>query len=692
MKKAWVFVLIILYTTLASCQTIADTPNVSKGVIDMSGYDWDADKIFRLDGEWEFYWNRLLLPGDFGSVTKPTPDGYIKVPGVWNEYVVDGKPVGETGYATYRILITNKYVNKMLGLKLPEVSTCYRLFANGIMVIDGGNVSTNLDELRESYANRIAFFYNTNRIIEIVLQVGNKIDVIGGLFQGVFIGSESAIILQRDYAMFSEIFLIGALFIMALYHLVLYFNRRKEKSSLYFSLFCIAIALRATVSGEGILGALLPALEWVVQVRIAFITIYLAVMTFVLFFRELFRETVWKWFTWIDVIISGIYILVSLIAPTRFYVMLFPGFEAVMLASGAYVIITLIRLTIKNREGAIFILVAFILLFGVVINDLLYYNRIILTGFLLPLGLLVFIFFQSLVLSMRIARALSTAENLSGVLDARVKERTSELETERNKLQVKNEMMRRDLQMAKVIQKQFIPSKSPLPSLAFYYQPMEMVGGDFFDFIRLGGDNLGILVSDVSGHGVPAAFITSMIKSYTLQFADVIDNPAEFMMQLNQLLVNQTGGNFVTAFYGIINTSTRKLVFSNAGHNSPYIIERKGIRMMETEFRGVPLGIFDNDELTSRREVYRNETVTFAKGDKILLYTDGLIETVNINDSEALPLADTRDFGSELLIPILEKNRKSSANILIDDLIENLVRFRGGNTFEDDVCVICMDI
>ena len=692
MKKTPVFVLILLYTTLASCQTIVDTPNVLKGTIDLSGYEWNADNTIRLDGEWEFYWERILTPEDFSGVTKPVPDGYLQVPGVWNNFVVDGKPAGAMGFGTYRILITNTALNRQMALRIPFVSTSYQVYVNGTYNAEGGHFSTNMDEIHEYYSCQEAFFYNTNRVIEIIVQVVNKSDVIGGMSEGLSIGTEKAVINQREYALFYEIFLVGALFIMSLYHLVIFLNRRAEKSWLYFSIFCAVVALRALVSGESFLGALIPALNWDIMVRIAFITIFQATLFFIVFLKQLFPDHVPKYFIAVNIVVPAIYTLLAMVTSGKFYIPLFLGFEVLLVGDCIYIMVKLILLSVKKKEGALIILIAFIQFFLIIINDLLNYNRIILTGYFLSLGLLVFIFFQSIVLSMRIARALSTAENLSGVLDARVKERTSELETERNKLQVKNEMMRRDLQMAKVIQKQFIPAKSPLPNLAFYYQPMEMVGGDFFDFIQLGNDKMGILVSDVSGHGVPAAFITSMIKSYTLQFAEVIDNPAEFMMHLNEMLINQTGGNFVTAFYGIINTATRKLMFSNAGHNFPYVIERNGIRMLETEFRGVPLGIFDNDELTSRREVYRNETVTFAKGDKILLYTDGLIETVNINDSESLPLADTRDFGSELMIKVLEKNRKSVANLLIVDLIENLVRFRGGNTFEDDVCVICMDI
>ena len=134
------------------------------------------------------------------------------------------------GFGTYRILITNTALNRQMALRIPFVSTSYQVYVNGTYNAEGGHFSTNMDEIHEYYSCQEAFFYNTNRVIEIIVQGVNKSDVIGGMSEGLSIGTEKAVINQREYALFYEIFLVGALFIMSLYHLVIFLNRRAEKS------------------------------------------------------------------------------------------------------------------------------------------------------------------------------------------------------------------------------------------------------------------------------------------------------------------------------------------------------------------------------------------------------------------------------------------------------------------------------
>ena len=690
MKKFSFLILGLCFLLTEGCGETQAIPAAEKGSLDLTGMVFTESGLFRMDGEWEFYWNRLLEPGDFNSNIRP--DLYQKVPGVWSDFSAGGNKLPAAGYSTYRLKIQTVLTNHNLGLKIPIISTCYRVYIDGVHVADGGTVSTNLDELKEVYIQQLVFFHNTNREIELVIQAANKSDIMGGMYQGVYFGTEKAAVSARESGLFFELVLIGALLIMGMYHFVIFYKRRSERASLFFGHFCFAIALRATVSGECILGSLIPAMDWIALVKIAFITIYLSSFFFMVFFMELYKALVWKPLIYINAVVSIIYSLFTLVAPTEISILLFPVFEVVMIGSSVYILVSLIRFTANRLDGALVILIAFIVFFASVVNDLLYYNRLIISGFYLPLGLLVFVFFQTVVLSNRFANALSSVENISEMLELKVRDRTLELESERNKLQVKNELMRRDLEMARFIQKQFIPRKSPSPKIAFHYQPMELVGGDFFDFVQFSKNKIGILVSDVSGHGVPAAFVTSMIKSYMLQFSEVINSPAEFLLNLNELLYNQTAGNFVTAFYCIFDPASGSITYSNAGHIMPMILSKNGVRLMKTVFRGVPLAIFDNKTLISRREVYQNNTMELEKGEKLLLYTDGLCEAVNLFEKETIEPEFLSDFGTDKLFDVLQAGMEMSPEQLVNSIVDNLVSFRGGNTFDDDICIICMDI
>ncbi|HON15656.1 MAG TPA: PP2C family protein-serine/threonine phosphatase [Spirochaetota bacterium] len=273
----------------------------------------------------------------------------------------------------------------------------------------------------------------------------------------------------------------------------------------------------------------------------------------------------------------------------------------------------------------------------------------------------------------------------SEILEQTVKERTVELERERNNLKEKNESMERDLQMAKLIHGQLMPSKTPGDFIHSFYKPMDMVGGDFYDFIHFRDpDKLGIFISDVSGHGLAAAFITSMVKTIILQSGEKKLNPADLLSFINEILYNQVGGNFVTAFYGIYDKKTRKLTFANAGHNPPYVISPDGKVEYLNGHKTVPLAIMDNDSLKKRGKIFKNSEIILKPNTKLLLYTDGFIECQPFNNHKL-------SF-EEKLREIIDKIKHEKPDAFIQNIYKDLTEFRGCESFEDDVCLICMDI
>jgi HAMP domain-containing protein len=163
-------------------------------------------------------------------------------------------------------------------------------------------------------------------------------------------------------------------------------------------------------------------------------------------------------------------------------------------------------------------------------------------------------------------------------LERKVEERTHELEKEREELALKNNIIQNDLHLARKIQQGLVPVSSPLPCISFLYKPMEQVGGDFYDFIRFRDRHkTGIFICDVSGHGVSAAFITTMIKTAILQSGERKENPAELLTYINDLLCGQTAGNFITALYCIWFPDERRVLYANAGHPQPYLVSDSGV-------------------------------------------------------------------------------------------------------------------
>ena len=269
-------------------------------------------------------------------------------------------------------------------------------------------------------------------------------------------------------------------------------------------------------------------------------------------------------------------------------------------------------------------------------------------------------------------------------------EKSQELENEKEELEKRNKIMENDLDMARIIQKCFIPDKAPVHDISFKYKPMDKVGGDFFDFIRLSdSDRIGIFISDVSGHGVQAAFITAMIKSSIFQISSDNCNPSLVLENLNDILFNNTADNFVTAFYGIFNFNTREFIYSKAGHNLPYIIDKNKLEYLNSVSMAIPLAIYNNERLKDMGKGFINETVVLEKGCKLVLYTDGLTEAVKINNME---LKRGKDFEREKLDVSFRTHFHKPADLFIKEIYQDLLEFRGSDDFEDDVCIICVDV
>ena len=190
--------------------------------------------------------------------------------------------------------------------------------------------------------------------------------------------------------------------------------------------------------------------------------------------------------------------------------------------------------------------------------------------------------------------------------------------------------MERDLYNARKVQAELLPREMPQLDgwdIGAFWQPARVVGGDFYDFIRLPGGKLGMLVADVADKGLPAALIMantrSVLRTVAVSLgrghADV--SPARILGRVNDLLVlDMPEGMFVTCLLAVLDPATGKMVYANAGHNLPYLGGPEGV--VELHATGFPLGIFPNAK-------YSDHTAVLRPGGTLLIYSDGLPEAHN---------------------------------------------------------------
>ena len=252
------------------------------------------------------------------------------------------------------------------------------------------------------------------------------------------------------------------------------------------------------------------------------------------------------------------------------------------------------------------------------------------------------------------------------------------LKTKIEELENNKRLIEHELDIARTIQDNLIPSDMPVfQGASFYsiYRPVVQVGGDLFDFITFHEKNkIGIFISDVSGHGVPAALITSMVKTLSTSAGVKRESPSGFLQFVNNGLVGLTGDNFLTAFYGIYNSSAGTLTYSRCGHCYPLLL-RNG-EVIPVKSSGTIMGI-------TKDIVIEEKEISVCKGDKIIFYTDGLTEATNNGNVQ---------FEDFMLDRILPEIAGLEIEKLLNRLYEALILFAENNPPDDDICIVGMEV
>lgn len=673
---------------LAACdsRSIANpSPRAAKGVIDLSSWDFSHDGPVKLHGQWEFYWGTLNEAGPLKPGATPPLTGYIKVPSIWSEQKIGTRNLPVVGMATYRLkILFPEQSPANLSIRMPAVDTAYRLFINGEKLYENGPVGTTGESSKPVRYMPVLIEFHPEKETSIVIHASNFHYPRPGLRDEIVLDGQKSLEERRESLLVVDIFLIGSIFMMFLYHLGFYYLRRKDLSSLYFSLFCLCTVGRLAVIGEGY-AYRFPWFTWNMGTAAEYIFYYCCVLTCGLYMRSLYPREIPALATRIIAAVCAVFILIVAVFPIMIYaktLIAFNLFVAVMIVLFLYYISLAIA---RKREAANIFLAGTVILFMTVANDILYNYRLIQTTYMMAYGLFMFFFVQSFLLSSRVSRAFSTAEELSRDLEKKVIERTQELEIERNKLQARNTEIEREINMARMIQEHLIPARSPWSGICSLYRAMRAVGGDFFDFIQFRDQNtIGIFLSDVTGHGVPASFITSMIKTIILQAGERKRNPSELLQYINEVIFSQTGDNFITAFYCVYDASARTLRYANAGHNYPYIVSPGGI----SELKGLsslPIGIMDNETMVSEEKAYVTNEVRLQAGSKLLMYTDGLSEASPVMGHQIM-------FEENGLAEALRELSPLPCGSFVEELFKRLVQYRGSDSFEDDVCIICLEV
>ncbi|HYE97884.1 MAG TPA: PP2C family protein-serine/threonine phosphatase [Planctomycetota bacterium] len=246
--------------------------------------------------------------------------------------------------------------------------------------------------------------------------------------------------------------------------------------------------------------------------------------------------------------------------------------------------------------------------------------------------------------------------------------------------EVERKMLDHELAIAEELQANLLPRKVPqLPGydVSAYYRPSREVGGDYYDFIEIDADHLGILVADVSGKGIPGSIVMTETRALVKSEAVRTLSPAETLIRVNRVLYNDIKrGMFVTVFYMILSLQRGILSSVSAGHN-PMVLWRKASNTCHlVNPNGLALGI---DKGPLFEKTLKEQKIQLFKGDRFVLYTDGVIESMNVAHEQ---------FGQNRFYLRTKQLADKSSSEFLSLLVSEVEAHQGGAPQHDDITIV----
>lgn len=242
---------------------------------------------------------------------------------------------------------------------------------------------------------------------------------------------------------------------------------------------------------------------------------------------------------------------------------------------------------------------------------------------------------------------------------------------------LRRERLKRDVEIASAVHKSILPVAFPsVPNFEFsaLARTAREVGGDLYDVVDMGQNQVGILMADASGKSVQAAIYMAVVRALFLSEATAGRSPAETAYRVHELLLKaSTAEMFVTAFYAKLDSVTRHMTYIRGGHDRPiyYQTETGQIHLLESPGRF--LGLLPD-------LVVEEESLTFAPGDILVCYSDGVTDAIRETDGEM--------YGLERLRQIIDRNHHRSASALVEAIVEDIDAFRAGAEQPDDLTLL----
>ncbi len=409
---AGMFVIVLL----SGCIAQHRYPVAQKGVLDLSGWDFKSKGPVKLKGEWVFYQDRFFDGSTIEAGSDLSESVFIKLPGNQGD-----RPIKDCDYRNGFFQLKTKLAGNDRNVSLygGESIGIYKIWIDNRMVVSPENWGVDLES---PYALYTASDGNKKTVV-ITLQAVNYPWQTGTPPATLMIGGSDSLKKIQDFNVATEYFIVSSLLIIALYHLFLFLLRKEEKSTLYFTVFCLLWAFYLALSDYGAhsIISFIPEWSWLARVKAALIAKALIICVMVLFITSLYPYKGSKVISKMVMIFSLTLVSATLPATETMREQINFVLHIFLIPFLGYFVFVVTRAAIQKKDGAMIILLGFGCFVLTAILDILTDLSLIRTSPLLPFGLLVFVLFQGVALAKRFSNALKDSEKLAGQLKANLK-------------------------------------------------------------------------------------------------------------------------------------------------------------------------------------------------------------------------------------------------------------------------------
>ncbi|TGL05192.1 PP2C family protein-serine/threonine phosphatase [Leptospira levettii] len=614
-----------------------------------------ADTIVSLSENWTFTTNEITRPITVGKGL--SSQGFLP-------------PVH--GY--YETTFTFKPNKKPLGIYLDRVQEIDTLVVNGITLGQTGKILPDGSYFPNWYYKRL--YYIPNEVLKENSQNQLKIEIHfrnqtfqGGIFRripvmGNYDKLQELILLEdgRDFCFIMLFFGIGA------YQIFSILLKRQAKTNFYLLLSTLIFVMwRLPLLNISYTYTDLSFFFWL---KLFFTSQTLLPVSIFLFSYSLFQNKLYLKERLLVIFLISIAFIQTWDIELTTRILLLRIWEFTLLLVVFFVLRAVIRAARAKKTEAYFLSVGFVCIcigatFDIII-DVTSGKNIYLTQY----GFLILMILSGVAISYRNAKNESELSILTKDLEQRVRERTIELRE-------KNQDLEQDLFFASQLQSYLLPKNHPKTEgirIHTTYLPMRQVGGDLYDWVELDENRLILLIADVAGHGVPAAFVSSMVKVQFRESTKSIHSPKLILEHMNQALTSLVSRYFITACCALVDTRENTIIFSTAGHPNPILYNkiRKSFEFMN--IKGPIIGWKESFTFTEWKH-------QIQKGDRYFFFTDGVTEA----------RAENKLFGEGKILDLLEKGKNKDIKSLSQEIVVQITKYSDAE-LKDDVTFFFVDI